>query len=268
MNRNLVFDFGMHRGEDSEFYLKKGFHVVAVDANPQLCDEVGNKLEAEVKSGRLTIVNKAISEKPGSIKFYLNSRHAIWGTASPDWAERNRRFGAESTEIEVEATTVQALVQQYGMPHYMKIDIEGNDMLVLRGLVGLPETPEYVSIESDKDSFRALRKEFEMLSRLGYDEFNIVDQRQVARQQCPNPPREGESCVHTFREGATGLFGEELPGRWMSAEQAIDAYKPIFLRYALTGDDPFIRTPKIRRILKLAGFGASWFDTHARRRKR
>jgi FkbM family methyltransferase len=265
MNRNLIFDFGMHRGEDSEFYLKKGFQVVAVDANPQLCEEVGKRLEAQVKSGQLTIVNKAVSDKPGSIKFYLNSRHSIWGTASPDWAERNSRIGAYSTEIEVEATTVQALVEQYGMPYYMKIDIEGNDLLVLQGLIGLPEAPEYVSIESEKDSFRGLRKEFDILSRLGYTEFNIVNQRKVAYQRCPSPPQEGESCVHIFKEGATGLFGKELPGRWMSAERAIDAYRPIFLRYALTGDDPFIRTPKLRRILQRIGFKASWYDTHARR---
>ena len=38
MRQNLlIFDIGCHLGEDSEFYLRKGFKVVAVEANPELC---------------------------------------------------------------------------------------------------------------------------------------------------------------------------------------------------------------------------------------
>ena len=29
---NLIYDLGSHNGQDSEFYLKKGFTVVAVEA--------------------------------------------------------------------------------------------------------------------------------------------------------------------------------------------------------------------------------------------
>ena len=32
---DLIFDVGLHRGEDTEFYLKKGFRVVAFEANPR-----------------------------------------------------------------------------------------------------------------------------------------------------------------------------------------------------------------------------------------
>ena len=33
---NLIYDVGLHRGEDTDFYLKMGFGVVAVEANPEL----------------------------------------------------------------------------------------------------------------------------------------------------------------------------------------------------------------------------------------
>ena len=39
MDANLIFDLGMHRGEDTELYLKKGFRVVAVDADAELCEQ-------------------------------------------------------------------------------------------------------------------------------------------------------------------------------------------------------------------------------------
>jgi hypothetical protein len=34
--RDLIYDIGLHKGEDSEFYLKKGFRVVAIEALPSL----------------------------------------------------------------------------------------------------------------------------------------------------------------------------------------------------------------------------------------
>ena len=36
--RNLIYDLGCHNGQDSDFCLKKGFTVFAVEANPELCD--------------------------------------------------------------------------------------------------------------------------------------------------------------------------------------------------------------------------------------
>ena len=36
----MVFDVGMHRGEDTELYLSKGFRVVAFEANPNLVKKV------------------------------------------------------------------------------------------------------------------------------------------------------------------------------------------------------------------------------------
>jgi hypothetical protein len=34
MHPDLIYDLGMHRGGDTQFYLEKGFRVVAVEANP------------------------------------------------------------------------------------------------------------------------------------------------------------------------------------------------------------------------------------------
>jgi len=36
MNKNLIIDVGVHQGEDTEYYLKKGFCVVGIEADPQL----------------------------------------------------------------------------------------------------------------------------------------------------------------------------------------------------------------------------------------
>ena len=39
MNNNLIFDFGFHNGDDSDFYLRKGYNIVAIEANPELVNK-------------------------------------------------------------------------------------------------------------------------------------------------------------------------------------------------------------------------------------
>ncbi|MEO9138557.1 MAG: FkbM family methyltransferase [Jatrophihabitans sp.] len=224
---------------------------------------MGTRLAAAVADGRLTIVNRAIAEQPGEITFFENEFSA-WGTVNPAWAERNRRLGFTSRECTVVATTMAELLAEYGTPYYTKIDIEGMDMVALRGFVGLESRPKFVSIESDKVSFQSLRNEFETLVDLGYDRFKLVSQRDVPKQALPNPPAEGTYVERSFTLGASGTFGDETPGEWVSADEAIEAYRRVFLQYSLTGDDPFIRTRILRIALKAIGFRRNWFDTHAK----
>lgn len=263
IQRDLIFDLGLHHGEDTEFYLAKGFRVVAVDANAQLCAEVGARLASHVRSGALTIVNRAIALEPGEITFYENA-YSAWGTVDASWAARNRRLGSDFRERTVTATTMAQLLAEHGTPYYAKIDIEGMDMVALAGFGAVARAPQYVSIESDKVSFRALRHEFETLTELGYDRFKLVSQRDVPKQRLPDPPREGSYIAHSFELGSSGAFGEETPGRWLTADNAIDAYRRVFLQYALTGDDPFIRSKLLRGALKAVGFRGNWHDTHAK----
>jgi FkbM family methyltransferase len=264
---DLIFDVGLHTGEDTTFYLKKGFRVVAVEADPELCESVASRFVEAIDTGQLMLVNKALARTPGPITFYRNLDKSIWGTLDPEWAERNSGlFGTKIAPITVEATTISELMEQFGTPYYLKLDIEGFDMVGVEGLEALADRPKYVSIESDKDSLKAIRREFHTFAGLGYDRFKIVNQGRVPRQTPPSPPREGKFADHRFELGASGLFGEEAPGKWLSIEEAIDAYRPILLKYALIGDDPLLRGRWGRGILYRMGIRANWYDTHARLR--
>ena len=265
MQADLIFDLGLHNGADSVFYLKKGFRVVGVEANPELCAAARETFADAIAGGAFVLVNKAVAAAPGRVTFYKNTADSVWGTIDPDFAARNRRLGTANVTCDVEATTVDALIAAFGVPYYMKVDIEGLDLVAVDGLRANGDRPKFVSLESDKVSMRALRREFEVLRELGYDRFKIVPQHSVERQSSPDPAREGRAAAHQFARGASGLFGEEAPGEWLTAEDAIEAYRPIFLRYALTGDDPFVRSRTLRRILNRIGFRSGWYDTHAKR---
>jgi hypothetical protein len=55
-NTSLIFDIGCHEGQDSDFYLRKGFTVVAVEANPALCVQLKQRFSQEIEDGQFTLV--------------------------------------------------------------------------------------------------------------------------------------------------------------------------------------------------------------------
>jgi len=73
---NLIYDVGLHRGEDTDFYLKKGFDVVALEANPELIAQCKLRFQDAIAHGRLRIIEGAIAPTSAGEKvtFYRNPR--------------------------------------------------------------------------------------------------------------------------------------------------------------------------------------------------
>ena len=226
---DLIYDIGLHAGEDSEFYLLKGFRVVAVDANPAMCRLAGERLARFVKTGQLRIVNAAIADRRGRLTFFENAK-SDWSTLVREWDAQNAARGSPSREVTVEAITLADLVEEHGDAFYMKIDIEGMDRRALETLGTIAARPKYVSIEAafPRDpSFKSARAELDALARLGYDRFKIVAQHRVEEQVPPNPAAVGEYVAHRFVAGSSGLFGEEAPGAWLGMAAALEAFRAI-----------------------------------------
>jgi FkbM family methyltransferase len=282
---DLIYDIGMHKGEDTEFYLKKGFRVVAIEANPTLVAETRKRFSKHIEEGRLTLVEGAIVEvgsigaTPDFIPFYENEDLAIWGTVNKGWADRNSRLGHESRVIQVPVVDLKAVIATYGMPYYMKIDIEGCDMICLRALEYFLAKPAYLSFESDKVSMAAIKAEMELLLKLGYQDFQAVEQSSIPKAQvAPRPALEGTYVEHGFAHGCSGLFGKELTGPWLNAGQLVRKYRAIHLGYRLLGDDGWMNRWKFPGARTLRGITRrairtvtgkpvpGWYDTHAHHR--
>ncbi len=267
---------GLHKGEDTEFYLKKGFEVIAFEAYPVLADQCRRKFSTQIAEQRLVIVEGAIIDAAAcgsatTVKFYRNETDTYWGTIFPEWAERNKdAWDSRSTMIEVPAVNLGDCLRRYGVPHYMKIDIEGADVFCLRSLLDSPIRPDYVSIESEKRDFRKLIEEFQLLERLGYSRFKAVQQYDIQTHIPPSPSLEGQYVDHLFPEGSSGLFGRDLPGRWKTRREVLREYRWIFLLYRLFGDFGKLKNSKIGDPLRwglvklLRQPVPGWYDTHAR----
>lgn len=270
---DLIFDLGMHRGEDTHFYLAKGFRVVAFEADPDLIAKCEERFADEIAAGRLTIVKGAIVENAAetpTITFYKNPNVTVWGTVDPKWAKRNERAGWESEEITVATVEFRACVEQYGMPYYMKIDIEGADMLSLETLGEFEQRPDYVSIESSKTSLAAIDHELDVLEGLGFDRFKAVQQATIPGTRAPRPAREGRDIDYQLARDSSGVFGRELADEWQTRAQVRRTYGRIFVGYRLFGNDTFMRTNRFaRRVWRWLQRTTrrpipGWYDTHAR----
>jgi FkbM family methyltransferase len=274
-NKNLIYDVGMHKGEDTEYYLKKGFDVVAFEANPLLVEQCKKKFEPYIQNGRLTIVEGAIidfsegNENRKTVKFFKNTI-SVWGTVDSERADRNEYMGTSTEIIEVQAINFAECLKKCGIPYYLKIDIEGMDIICLKALIEFNEKPDYISIESDKVSQEKLDKEFQLFQTLGYTHFKAINQSGITYHKEPQNSNEGKYLGHKFTDGSSGLFGTDLPGRWKTYVEIKEQYKKIFRGYKLYGDYGTLRKYLIvKAILKIINFFSSqqvpgWYDTHAK----
>jgi FkbM family methyltransferase len=243
---NLAFDIGANTGQDAEALLARGLRVIAVEANPKLCADMRERFAAEIAAGKLVVVAKAISGRK-TVTLYVNSAESGWGTTLESYAARGTALAGDLEQIDVETITMGELIKTYGVPGYLKVDIEGSDFLCLLGLFDVGNTPQFISIERPK-SIGEQRFAFDLLRRLGYTQFQIIDQSRVPEQRHP---------TLTFRSGSTGLFGDELPQQdWVGFSRAWAINCSIVVRSGVMR-----RIPGARRFALMG----RWFDIHARR---
>ncbi|MBU1340602.1 MAG: FkbM family methyltransferase [Proteobacteria bacterium] len=276
LKKKLIFDVGLHKGEDTRFYLQKGFNVVAFEANPWLIEQCRQRFSRQIDDGQLILVEGAVTDtipadnNQKSIKFYRNLDDSAWGTVCENWAHRNEKLRTRNEVIEVPVIDFSKCLEQYGIPYYLKIDIEGMDTVCLKSLQKIEGRPSYISIESEKLSFEKLVAELDLFNSLGYTRFKAVQQSGISRRKEPVPAREGNQTAYQFEEGASGLFGKDLAGQWKNYDQILAEYKKIFYLYDHFGDFGKWRRKILGRIFREVASTLlqkpipGWYDTHAR----
>ena len=73
-DKRLIYDVGAHKGEDTEFYLKMGFDVVAIEPMAELFESLSTRFVKEVADGRLTLLNVAVSDRSGAQQFFASEK--------------------------------------------------------------------------------------------------------------------------------------------------------------------------------------------------
>lgn len=178
---DLVFDVGMYMGEDTAYYLARGFRVVGIDADPNMIAITRTTFSKQLTNNRLTLLNFAVSDKENEVVDFFLSEDAHYNSLRRSMSEyRGTRF---KRVIEVKSRTLPSLINEYGLPYYCKIDVQGYEAVLLETLSPLEQLPPFMSVEADccgdldtVTEEQALQT-LEQLHRLGYRKFKLVDQR-------------------------------------------------------------------------------------------
>lgn len=213
MIKDLVFDIGMHSGVDTEYYLDMGYRVIGVEANPVLAEICERKFRAATADKRLIIENAGIHKKEGSLLFYVNKCDE-WSSFDCSLGTR----GGDYETIQVHCRTLFYFVEKYGMPFFMKIDVEGIDELVVRDLEKMDTRPAYISVEDA--GIQCLIALYES----GVRKFKFTNQPDAQKLPRPAPRDPHTSDFRIFGVSSSGPFGEDLPGEWMDTSSAFKYY--------------------------------------------
>jgi FkbM family methyltransferase len=132
----LVFDIGAHVGDRTGSFLRLGARVVALEPQPRVFRALrlihGRTPGAIMRS-------EAVGAAPGYFEMFVNSDNPTISTLSPDLIAAARSADSWQGQvwdgqISVRVTTLDLLVASYGLPDFVKIDVEGHEAEVLAGL--------------------------------------------------------------------------------------------------------------------------------------
>jgi len=120
----LVFDIGANIGQTVAKFVGVNSKVIAVEPQKNLTSNKRFK-------GVHVIKHMCVSNKIGEETFYVCGHHST-SSCRKDW--KIHRPNEKWTKTTVQTTTLDALIEEFGKPKYIKIDVEGYEDKVLDGL--------------------------------------------------------------------------------------------------------------------------------------
>ena len=159
---DAVFDIGANVGEKTDVFLRLGAEVLAVEPDDTCRKILKEKfLSYRLRPKHLALLGKAVSDTVAIKTMWIDGPGSALNTLSNKWVDTLKANKArfEHTRCrfefrqhrELETTTLDELILAHGAPFFVKIDVEGHEASVLRGLhCPVP----YISFEVNLPEFR------------------------------------------------------------------------------------------------------------------
>ncbi len=168
----LIFDIGANTGNFTQECLSvyPEASIVSIEANDDLIPILKEKFLGNQK---IVLLNYLMSSTNNQyIDFYISNTNTI-STASHDWISLSRFSDAYSWNrvIKKETINLDRLIEIYGKPDLIKVDVEGYELEVIRGL---SSKQSEICFEWTEENYTNLNKICEYLHNLGYADFGFT----------------------------------------------------------------------------------------------
>lgn len=150
-NSPLIFDVGANYGNRVKIFLRIGAKVIAIEPQPQCAASLRSTFN---QSDNVVVIEKALGASINEAVSLHTGGPSTIASMSTSWiaaVKRSGRFSEFSWDekVDVSMTTLDQLIGDYGVPDFIKIDVEGYELEVLKGLntavsaVSIEFTPEF-----------------------------------------------------------------------------------------------------------------------------
>jgi FkbM family methyltransferase len=211
--KKIIYDFGANTGGSIPYYLKKADVVVAVEANPQLCAIMEDKFALELNSGKLYIENCVLTaSSEGNVCFYSHKQLHF----ASQFPRPTDAYIGSFHQIMLPSLSPAKIIDKYGEPFYIKIDIEHYDQAILGSLFMNKIYPQFISAESHNIDIFAM-----LVACAHYNAFKLVDGRSVCEKykDLSFISNDGDMESYSFPYHSAGPFGDDVSGNWMPANE-------------------------------------------------
>lgn len=145
-------------------------HVIAVEPNPDLCANLSASIE---RSGidNIRLMRCAVAERADRLTLHVPPKNAGKGSLY------NRLKGSVAKQYEVDVVPLAQVLEECGPLRLMKVDVEGAELHVIRGLRDLPadDLPDVIVFEllRKKMSDPDIAEIASIFETLGYELYGI-----------------------------------------------------------------------------------------------
>lgn len=206
MPGDLCFDIGANLGNRVKSFRSLNCTVVAVEPQSACFASLQKDFATD---GSVTLIHKALGATEGEMDLHVSKDHVL-SSFSSEFIKRTTESGRfagtawDRTE-KCQVTTLDWLIREYGIPRFIKIDVEGFESMVL---AGLSQPVPAVSFEWVPEIPENARACVERLAELGNYEFNVSwgESMKFSKKEWRSP----ESMLALVDElaGETHLFGD------------------------------------------------------------